>query len=333
MPIAVGPYETIVGVKWAKPPIDVLIQASSGHSVGGPGSRKGKASVTAEGAALGGRVVHEEEFEDENSYVYFAQVQFKKLPKDGIKPLFVLALSGAAMFPSTGGEPPYTVPPFCGTATVTGTWSAIYAESNPYVPGAYLMYQDYTHSWSTPGGSGSHTSKNGVANCTINDVGKGASSATGTSSTIWFQDGYGNWFDTGLDCTELPPVVPPSGSQKLEGWGIAVDGPAMISVGPHLVGLTADGAPIWNSLGDGSYAFALVRAQFAGIPGEKPGTLYATDFPLVLNLAPYSFQLYGPGGMHYAPPHETISGAIPPETMEKQFQPGALPPLNQTLVF
>jgi hypothetical protein len=343
--IGLGPLETIVNVGWGQQDFTVLVSATSAYDVGAPGSRSGSVSLTEAGRRAGGVIVFQESVNEGFIFFFNAELYFKTNLGTS-EALFDLNLNGATIVPQEGSDPPL-VPPFCGTTTTTSTTSAPYKLPNPFIPGAFQYFEDHTTSISSPaGGSSAAWTAGPLAGGSELDT-AGSSSLTGSSQTIWYRDSDGNWVDTGLSCDLLdtPEGPDPTKTNRIEGFGItisvfdhsrSVQGPHYTaSLGPTLVGLNSDFVPVFDTLPDGGYSFAVQRLFVNGIPptdlggGRTKPFQSMAAFP-VSALAPYSVSFLRDNGETWAPPQQTIPGEIPPGAtlIEKQFPPGGAPPAN-----
>lgn len=304
-PLYVGGHWRLVNVGWPGG-IIVVVYARAYYTVGTLGSRKADIIITSDGRAAGGRVLadktwHEPEVLTERPArtTFMAILSFARAVSSK-KPAFTVRLEGSIkvtdpVSPVAGSDL------FCGITSTTVNNGPFYGIPVPENPNTINIFQDVTITTSSPGGSGTFSITNGpLSDVNRSEIGSGSSSHTGTASSAWYIDEFGNAVDTHEPCDTIPPTgTPRPPATKTEGWdqievttfprahnNINVDTnswlpgiPSFFLVTPKdeqayggfmmdafvprvVVGLNSDHLPIFDDLPTGSYDMRLHNLTF-----------------------------------------------------------------------
>jgi len=342
-PVTLDPFRRIWNVGWGGK-FNVQISAGGAYPGGAGGSLTAQVILTEVGKRAGGKIISQENIQSPTAMQFIADIEFSRALFDA-EPWFIIKLAGSTGVPDQPGTPPPLVPEFCGTTTTTYSLTDIYTTPNPYT-GGLLYWQDSNWTTTTPAGTSSASMTWGPLRGGAElQPGKGSYSSTTRSESIWYQDGFGNWVDTGLPCDNLPPpgTPPKTEGTRVRGFnGIALStvgatSGAQVEIPRRLVGLNSDFEPIFDDLPAGDYAFSMVAMEFPTIPHAKPGQPDKAYFPVSLSER-YSAIIFTPSGpsgaFGWEAPREYIPGTIPPNAYEipHYFPPGAPPPANQVYV-
>jgi hypothetical protein len=232
-PLAVGGHWRITNVGWPVSGYYVVVSATAEYDVGNLGSRRGTVEITAAGKKLGGRIIDQKNIDEPEDLVgtdtiephparsrMIALLQFSKpLDLKSNDTCFRLHLVGSIgkqdpLYPDGSSQP------FCGTTTTTTVTGNIFTRPTPGNESIPQFFRSVTNTFTTPGSTEVISYELGpLADLTVEDVGKGGFTQTGSSTSIWYIDKFGNYVNTNKPCSELPtpgPTPPPA--TKTEGW-------------------------------------------------------------------------------------------------------------------
>lgn len=294
----------------------VLVKATALYRFGIPATRSATIVILKAGLDAGGVLVAERTFHAAvigNPAVvakteYRAVLRFPRMPKS-LLTTFRVVLDGCIVV-TDPASPTTTIPGFCGTSTNTVSGSAYYVVE--FGGGQRGLFQDISFSSTTPAGSSSGGYTRQVGDVSISDAGKGAYTRTGTGTSIWYVDAFGNYVDTHQPCADLPPPGdPPEPAKRIEGFNnidckvyplrgndasdpagwtittldndivhavndLAIGGFQWRATVPRIeVGLNADFEMTFDDLPNGSYEFKIDKLVFAGLPKPKPNVFYS----------------------------------------------------------
>jgi hypothetical protein len=326
-PLHVGGHWQIVNVGWGGG-VFVYVTTTAYYDQGTAASRTAELALTKDGEDAGGRIIGQKTFHvpvsgsERAKSVFCAVLRFSRAPK-GTRAAFSLKLNGSITVTDTSN--PSTTELFCGTTTFTAHYSRYLTHFGG--PEQTQVWETVTWTLSTPAGTSTISWSYQLADVTADDVNRPPPDQTGSSTSIWYIDAFGNYVDTHRPCDELPPPGTPVTSTHTEGFDhIEVDvyprrGYQVLPVSQWIdtqiaddvivpknnqaiggfqwqtfvprpqIGLNSDHLPIYDDIADGQYDFRLAKLQFSGLPPPRPGQQFSVlgVYPLTTVKIKYSF--------------------------------------------
>lgn len=312
-----GPLETIVNVQWLSGYF-IYVETLAVYEHGDPETRVTTITLTKAGEDAGGAILGQKTEHIPATFpfppvtAHKALLKFARQPNRYGTPLWKIKLEGSIQIPSS--DPPPLVPPFCGVDTFTATVSRIYQTEVPGEPRLKNHWRDVEWVRTTPAGTGTLNWTVGPLDMFQRNIDWSGYTMTGSGTSIWYQDAFGNWVDTGLPCSDLVDNPPPP-SSRTEGWEYVrvevmpkrgyrakavqdwADGPSNVTqvteatptstsssryggpawialLGPRNQGLNGDFKPVYDDIPNSTIEFTNQIMQFEHMPEPQPKTVF-----------------------------------------------------------